>query len=102
MAFTDDIALRLKSRLAELELALQHAETEPLDADFAEQANQLEDLETDEALDAAHLTEARAIRAALTRIANGSYGTCASCGAEIPQARLQAQPTAARCIACAR
>lgn len=101
MAFTDDVALRLQSRLAELQAALQHVEVEPLEADFAEQANQLEDLETDEALDAAHVKEARAIRAALDRIADGSYGTCANCGAEIPQARLQAQPTAARCIACA-
>jgi RNA polymerase-binding transcription factor DksA len=101
MDFTDDIARRLKSRLAELEVALRHAEAEPLDADFAEQANQLEDLETDEALDAAHVKEARAISAALARIADGSYGTCVNCGAEIPQARLEAQPTAARCIACA-
>lgn len=101
MSFTDDVARRLKARLAELEVELHHAEAEPLDADFAEQANQLEDLETDEALDAQHVTEARAIHAALARIADGSYGTCVACGGEIPRARLEAQPTATRCIACA-
>ena len=33
-------------------------------------------------------------------IAQGLYGQCADCGAEIAPARLQAWPTALRCVAC--
>ncbi|MGZ4493961.1 MAG: TraR/DksA family transcriptional regulator [Nocardioides sp.] len=45
-----------------------------------------------------HLAE---IDAALARVADGSYGTCASCGRPIGEARLEARPTARTCIACA-
>ena len=37
---------------------------------------------------------------ALARINEGSYGFCESCGQEIPAARLQAEPTALRCVHC--
>ena len=40
------------------------------------------------------------IDTALDRLAAGSYGTCIDCGKEIGFARLQAYPTARRCIAC--
>ena len=42
----------------------------------------------------------REIRAALTRMDDGSYGICGDCGTDIPLARLQVQPAALRCIAC--
>ncbi|HEY0202511.1 MAG TPA: TraR/DksA family transcriptional regulator [Burkholderiaceae bacterium] len=41
-----------------------------------------------------------AVRAALARIADGSYGQCIECGKFIGLPRLLAQPAAARCIAC--
>jgi DnaK suppressor protein len=44
--------------------------------------------------------ELRRIDTALARINEGSYGQCESCGQEIPQARLQAEPTALRCVQC--
>jgi DnaK suppressor protein len=44
--------------------------------------------------------ELRRIDTALARINEGSYGQCESCGQEIPQARLQAEPTALRCVRC--
>ena len=44
--------------------------------------------------------ELRDIRAALTRMDEGSYGICADCGTDIPLARLKVQPAALRCIAC--
>ena len=44
--------------------------------------------------------ELRDIRAALARLDEGSYGICADCGVDIPLARLQAQPSALRCVAC--
>ncbi|MFG6445955.1 TraR/DksA family transcriptional regulator [Microbacterium sp. P06] len=40
--------------------------------------------------------------AALERLAEGSYGICVVCGAPIAAGRLEARPTAATCIACAR
>lgn len=41
-----------------------------------------------------------AIDDALKRVADGSYGLCTDCGINIPTARLHANPTALRCIAC--
>ena len=46
------------------------------------------------------LEELRGIDVALERIAEGSYGQCDNCGIEIDPARLEAQPTALRCIEC--
>ena len=42
------------------------------------------------------------IDAALERIENGTYGTCANCGNEIPEERLEALPYAMLCIDCKR
>lgn len=40
------------------------------------------------------------IEEALQRIESGEYGLCESCGAEIPEARLEALPHARHCIKC--
>lgn len=40
------------------------------------------------------------VRAALGRIDAGDYGVCEMCSAVIPEARLEAMPTASLCIAC--
>ena len=42
------------------------------------------------------------IDAALTRIDDGSFGTCANCGKQIPEERLEARPWASLCIDCQR
>lgn len=42
----------------------------------------------------------REVRAALDRIAAGSYGVCLQCEEEISQKRLKAVPWATRCIDC--
>jgi len=44
--------------------------------------------------------ELQDIEAALKRIAEGTYGECVDCGEPIALARLEANPAAARCIAC--
>jgi DnaK suppressor protein len=41
------------------------------------------------------------IDAALTRLHEGSFGTCESCGIDIPTERLEALPFAATCTRCA-
>lgn len=42
------------------------------------------------------------VETALRRVADGSYGRCERCGKEISEARLEAMPTARRCLECAR
>ena len=98
------IAQQLKARLADILERNEEIEDDlrgALDADFSEQAVDLADDEALEGIDDVLRAEAGQIRAALARIANGTYGTCANCGAEIPAARLEAQPVATRCLACA-
>lgn len=41
------------------------------------------------------------VEEALERLRRGDYGVCESCGKQIEPARLEAKPTARRCIACA-
>ncbi len=38
---------------------------------------------------------------ALEKLKEGTYGRCETCGAEIPEARLEAMPAARSCIDCA-
>ncbi|MFN7148653.1 MAG: TraR/DksA family transcriptional regulator [Microthrixaceae bacterium] len=55
---------------------------------------------------AALLADARialaAIEAALSRLDEGTYGTCTSCGRRIEAARLDALPATPHCLRCAR
>lgn len=95
------LAASLRARLAELtgdiadiEAALQA----PLDADFAEQANELEEHDALNGIEATHRAEIAGIHTALARIEAGTYGVCSVCGDDIPEARLQALPTATTCI----
>ena len=44
--------------------------------------------------------EIEAIDHALMKIETGSYGHCERCGKDIPDARLQAVPWTATCLAC--
>lgn len=57
-----------------------------------------------EAAQAAHRayapSELTEIDAALARIADGSYGSCESCGGAIGRDRLRALPEVRRCMSC--
>jgi DnaK suppressor protein len=44
--------------------------------------------------------ELRAVESALKRVADGTFGECIDCGEPIARARLEANPSAERCIAC--
>jgi RNA polymerase-binding transcription factor DksA len=48
------------------------------------------------------VAELRTIEAALERIGAGTYGMCIQCREPIDRMRLDAQPTAERCIECQR
>lgn len=41
-----------------------------------------------------------AVEVALGRVADGTYGTCMTCGAEIPKERLEALPYVVKCVDC--
>jgi DnaK suppressor protein len=42
------------------------------------------------------------IRRALKQIDDGEFGYCLHCGNEIPEGRLEADPAAHLCVACAK
>jgi DnaK suppressor protein len=46
------------------------------------------------------MEELQQIETALRRMDEGTYGECISCGTDIEFARLEAQPTALRCLEC--
>lgn len=70
------------------------------DAADAAMADVLSDMYTAEL--SRDLAELRALEAARTRLAQGGYGVCADCGADITFARLSVQPAALRCVDCQR
>jgi RNA polymerase-binding protein DksA len=47
-----------------------------------------------------HIQGLRDIEAALQRVKDGVYGVCIDCGDDVVFPRLQAYPTAKRCIVC--
>ncbi len=75
--------------------------TDPVSADFAEQAVETENDEVVQALDQGAQIELSQINKALMRIENGSYGTCVVCGKLIQTERLKAIPETPFCILCA-
>jgi len=95
---------QLERRLGELEARVSRIEDEldqPVSDNFSEQAVEREDEEVLEDLGAAGMQEIRMIRAALDRIGNGSYGTCARCGDPIGEERLDVLPHTPLCRDCA-
>ena len=104
---TDTIRQELQARRTELvdrqsrvSKHTRHRE-EPLPADFAEQAVELENGETLVALDQEISEELARIEKALTRLEGGAYFQCERCGADIGEARLKALPGSSLCIDCA-
>lgn len=106
-ADTSEIRTTLESRRAELtqrqERVSKHTRhrDEPLPADFAEQAIELENGETLVALDQEITDELAKIEKALGRLEAGTYFQCASCGEDIGSERLKALPDSTLCIDCA-
>jgi RNA polymerase-binding protein DksA len=100
----------LASRAATLRDEIASALRASGDARALGLANHLEEIDDaavadlQSALDIAALErdvrELRAVEAAAARLHTPDYGVCDDCGGEIPYARLDAQPTATRCLAC--
>ncbi len=91
-----DQLARLLKRAGKIEGDLRQAH----DRDWQEQATELENDEVLTGLDEMTLGEVRHIRAALGRIANGTYGTCSTCGRAISEERLAAIPSVLTCLTC--
>lgn len=94
----------LTARLAELDGRLHDLDAE-LDSrrspDWEDLATEREDDEVLESLGQSGEAEVRQIRAALTRLDDGTFGLCQSCGGPVGVARLVAVPHTALCAACA-
>jgi RNA polymerase-binding transcription factor DksA len=74
---------------------LAHVDNHPGDT-----ASELHDEELDETTAMLLEEEERRIAEARRALADGTYGTCKSCGREIPAERLEAAPEAVLCLNC--
>ena len=104
MTTHENIAKALRARLSELTGCVAEIDSElrkPLSADSEEQATDLENQDALEGIENSEIQEIRQIEEALKRIAEGTYGVCTQCGADIDPKRLKALPIATRCISCA-
>lgn len=100
-----DIELELRDELARLERSIDSQAEE--DRGAVEASDALFD-PTDVNGGLAVRLETRAtermeaIRAALARLADGTYGICSGCGSRIPYGRLIVMPESTLCVACGR
>ncbi|KJK21936.1 hypothetical protein UB46_24230 [Burkholderiaceae bacterium 16] len=76
--------------------------TRPEAGDVADLAEQGAEQRMDDAVVDHYRAELADIAAARARIAQQAYGICLDCGESIPYLRLQAYPTAERCMPCQR
>ena len=90
----------LRDRASQASADLRH-ESDPLSADFAEQATQRENDDVLGAISHSARSELNQLEAALRRLALGRYETCSICGEPIDEGRLRAVPYTDRCCSCA-
>jgi DnaK suppressor protein len=102
-----DARAQLEQMLRELDsatatLEAEHAgESEELshfDQHPADTATELSDADREVAIIENAGEQREQVVAALQRIEDGTYGRCVDCGREIPPARLEVRPEAARCV----
>ncbi|MEE2722335.1 MAG: TraR/DksA C4-type zinc finger protein [Pseudomonadota bacterium] len=87
----------LVSKLSEIDEDLKEHGTE---ADFEERATEVAGDEVLEGLGIQGLKEAQQIKAALTRIEEGTFGLCVQCDEKIPEKRLELLPHTPLCTSC--
>lgn len=92
-----ELVTEIKEKLAE---SREHSSLTTLEQRLEGGDSALADLiaSTDMAMVRRDVEEMREIDAAIGRIESGSYGDCVDCGEPIAAARLEAEPTAIRCI----
>ncbi len=100
----DNRAQALQQKLADLGVRLAGVKkdvTKTLSSDFAEQATERENDDVLEEIARETQFSIHQLKAALRRLEDGSYGTCAACGEEISEGRLDAIPETTHCVNCA-
>jgi DnaK suppressor protein len=102
-----DVRAQLEQMLRELDSATTTLEGEGageseelshFDQHPADTATELSDADREIAIIEAAGDQRAQVVAALARLDDGSYGRCVDCGREIPPARLEVRPEAARCV----
>ncbi len=103
---------RLEEELSRLESQVETIEREGYEAlseasgennyrdHMADQGSATFDRELDMTLEENLRDTLASVQHALARMDEGLYGVCEQCGATIPDARLDAMPTATLCITC--
>ncbi|MFD4367779.1 TraR/DksA family transcriptional regulator [Rhodococcus sp. NPDC058521] len=86
---------RFDAIVAGSEFTTDDDEHDPEGSTIAFERSQVQALLTDARRELEELDDAA------TRLANGSYGVCSECGRAIAAERLDALPTATKCIDCA-
>ena len=100
----EKIKKQLEQRLRELGARVEEIEEDlrtPRSTSWEDRATEIEGDEVLDALEESAVVEIDEIRAALRRIDEGTYGTCASCGEKISEKRLEALLYTTKCITCA-
>ncbi len=104
---TQEAHQQLEQMLRELDSSSQTLENEgagdsseisSLDQHPADTAGELTDADSQTALLENNAGQREQVVAALARIDDGTYGACIVCGKQIPEARLEVRPEAARCL----
>jgi DnaK suppressor protein len=88
------------ARLVEVERAARASER--AGADTVDEASDLMLQDINEALEHSGSRELAEVEAALRRLDDGTYGACEDCAQVIDPARLEARPSARRCLRCQR
>lgn len=93
----EDKLVELTERAAEIEEKL----SDPGEADWAENAVEMEDDEVRIGIGELTKKEIHEVQSALARIESGEYGKCTVCQQTIAPARLEVLPYTMTCIKCA-
>jgi len=100
----ESLKAQLEERLEALQSRLANIKRDVTKAHSGDSAEQAQERENDEVVDAIGNETAQTIRdlqAALLRIDDDAYGVCENCGEDISDGRLTAIPEATRCVNCA-
>ncbi len=99
---------RLEARRAELEaqsrISRESRDTVELDQQAVGRLSRMDAIQQQAMAEATERTrqlDLQRIELAYRRIKDGDYGYCVECDAEIPDARLEIDPMAERCVNCA-
>ena len=99
----ESLKSQLEQRLVDMQSRLANIKKDVTKAHSGDSAEQAQERENDEVVEAIGNETRQAIRnlqAALSRIDEESYGVCEGCKEAISEDRLAAIPEATRCVAC--